>query len=499
MNLLTEMIKKLAMALICIWPIIATPQNHVMFSNYFKDSTLRFDYYHTGDADSEQITPDQIYLQIPWAGNLQNCTQPIELGMYKASLFDSVSNHLIFSKEYNSIFAEYKTTGPAIDGIQQTYHESVLIPYPKRTAKLVIEKRDRYNKLAEVYKTYINPVNNQVKTINPEANDCIAIPFVNNGNPHTCVDLVILAEGYQATELDTFKRDLSYFCNLLFSVEPFKSNVLKFNVNGVFSPSAESGTDQPRQGIYRNTRLNTSFNIFDTDRYCLATDNKSIRDVAAAVPYDLLLIMINHNRYGGGGIYNFQTVFTSTCDWRNYVFLHEFGHGFAGLGDEYYASSVAYQEVYAPGVEPLEPNITALPDPSNVKWKEFLAPELTVPTDWDKSRYDSLQLLYGLVEKEGKTIIDSLRAAGTAESELEKVALNYSKKLYDLYRKREDFLKNHPMKDKVGVFEGASYLSSGMYRPTLNSLMHQFDADRLTYGPVNEHAILNTIRYYCEE
>ncbi|MBN1144037.1 MAG: hypothetical protein JXA72_06425 [Bacteroidales bacterium] len=499
MNLLYELIKKLAVALICLLPTPATPQNQLAFSNYFRDSTLRIDYFHSGDAESERIMPDQIYLQVPWAGNPRKCIQPFELGMYKACLYDSASNHLIFSKEYNSIFAEYKTTGPALKGIQQTYHETVLIPYPKRTAMLVIEKRDRYYKLSEVYSTYINPEKKHLFRENLTTNDCTVIPVVNKGNPHTCVDLVILAEGYRASELDSFKKDLSYFSNLLFSVEPYKSNMLKFNVNGVFCPSAESGADEPQQGINRDTRMNTSFGIFGTDRYCLATDNKSVRDVAAAVPYDALLIMINHNRYGGGGIYNFQTVFTSASDWRDYVFLHEFGHGFAGLADEYFSSSVAYQDIYTPGVEPLEPNITALPDPLNVKWKQFLDPELTVPTDWNKTRYDSLQLQFSSLEKERIMVIDSLRMAGTADSELEKVANAFTKKLYDLYRERYDFFKNHPLKDKVGVYEGANYLSKGMYRPTLNSLMHRFDADSLKYGPVNEHAILNTIRYYTEE
>lgn len=499
MNLFYELIRKLAVALICLLPIPAISQYRVLFSDYFRDSTLRIDYFHTGDAESEQITPDQMYLMVPWAGNPRNCIQPVELGMYKASLYDSVSNRLIFSKEYNSIFAEYKTTGPAIDGIQQTYHESVLIPYPKRSAMLVFEKRDRYSKLSEVYRTYISHEKKYVYTENLSTKNCTVIPVVNNGNPHTCVDLAILAEGYKASELDSFRKDLNYFSNLLFSVEPYKGNALKFNVNGVFCPSAESGADEPQQGVYRDTRLNTSFNIFGTDRYCLATDNKSVRDAAAAVPYDALLIMINHNRYGGGGIYNCQTVFTSKNDWRDYVFLHEFGHCFAGLADEYYASSVAYQDIYAPGVEPLEPNITALPDPLNVKWKQFLDPELIVPTDWNKTRYDSLQLQFGRLEKERKMVIDSLRKSGTAESKLEKVAYTYTKRLYDLYRERDGFFKNHPLKDKVGVYEGAGYLPKGMYRPTLNSLMHQFDADRLYYGPVNEHAILNTIRYYTGE
>jgi hypothetical protein len=469
------------------------------FSRYFTNLTLRIDYYHSGDAKSEMITIDKIFAQGTWAGNPENCIQPFELGTYKVNVYDSASRKLIFSKGYNSIFAEYQTIDPALKGIQRTYQESALIPCPLKPFVLVFEKRDRYNKLSEIFKQTINPSDFHIIREAVNDNQYKTIPVVARGNPHTSVDLVILAEGYQNEEQDTFSNDLKYFTELLFTVEPFKSNKEKFNVHGIFSPSKESGTDEPRQGIYKNTILNSSFNTFDTDRYCLADDNKEIRDMAAGVPYDIILIMINSNRYGGGGIYNWQTVFTNRSLWRDYVFLHEFGHGFAGLADEYFTSSVAYLDINTPGVEPLEANITASTDPDKVKWKEYLSPGIAIPTDWGKSTFDSLELRKDELYAKMEASLTALKKTGAKESELERTANEFNSNIFQVQLEQNNFIKNHPLKDKVGVFEGANYMSKGMYRPTLNSLMHKFDEDNLSYGPVNEHAIHNTIRYYTGE
>ena len=311
---------------------------------------------------------------------------------------------------------------------------------------------------------------------------------------------MILAEGYTSDEFEKFSADLKYFTDLFFTVEPYKSQADRFNIAGIFRPSEQSGTDEPRQGIYKNTALGSSFNALDLDRYCLAEDNKSIRDMAAGVPYDAILIMVNKNRYGGGGIYNWQTVFTANSPWRNYVFLHEFGHAFAGLGDEYFSSSVTYVDVYTAGVEPLEANITSLPDTAHVKWKEFLTPGLKIPTEWGKARYDSLQLLVSSVAAEADVKITELEKSGAVESQIEKVRSDYGIRTAAINKQIDDFFRYHPLKDKVGVFEGASYISKGLYRPTVNSLMHGFrGADRLSYNSVNEHAILSTIHYYTGE
>jgi hypothetical protein len=63
-------------------------------------------------------------------------------------------------------------------------------------------------------------------------------------------------------------------------------------------------------------------------------------------------------------------------------------------------------------------------------------------------------------------------------------------------KEMDDFIRNHPLKDKVGVFEGANYMSKGMYRPTIMSLMHKFEEGVLSYDIVNEQAIISTINYY---
>lgn len=471
-------------------------QPQVDFDRYFTDETLRIDFYHSGDSKSEEFIPDKMYRQGSWAGNPANCTQPLPLGVYRVDIYDRASNLLIYSNGYSSIFAEYQTTGPAVQGIKKIYHESVLIPSPRRTFLLIIERRDRQNIPVPVYSQSVEI--NDYHIIKEKLRDTgdIVVPVVNNGNPHTCVDLVILAEGYQSAELEKFRNDLKYFTNLFFSTEPYKSRKKLFNISGIFSASAESGTDEPRQGIYRNTRLSSSFNTFDLDRYCLDEDNKSIRDVAARVPYDAILIMVNKDRYGGGGIYNWQTVFCTGSSWHDYVFLHEFGHAFAGLGDEYFTSPVAYEDFITPGVEPLDPNITILLDSADVKWKMYLSPGIQVPTEWGKNKYESLLNRINALNAERDNVTGKMVKSGATRAEIDKTQKAFQDSLSRASREADNFINNHPLKDKVGVFEGANYTSKGFYRPTLMSLMHKFNEHDKTYGIVNEQAIINAIRYY---
>jgi hypothetical protein len=310
------------------------------------------------------------------------------------------------------------------------------------------------------------------------------------------VDLVILGEGYQADESEKFKKDLAYYSDLFFSIEPYKSRKKMFNITGIFSPSEQSGTDEPRERSYKNTEFGSSFNSFDLDRYCLDEDNKSIRDAAGEVPYDAVMIMVNIDRYGGGGIYNWQTVFCTGSAWHDYVFLHEFGHAFAGLGDEYFSSPVAYEDYFTPGVEPLDPNITILPDTSSVKWKQYLSPGIKVPTEWGKATFDSLNNRIAVLNKEREEAVELLHKKSAGADEVDKTSNEYQKRITEVNKKLSDFLDNHPLKDKVGVFEGANYTSKGFYRPTLMSLMHKFSEKEMSYGIVNEQAIIETINYF---
>jgi hypothetical protein len=475
-----------------------TAQTPIKFDDYFIDQTLRIDYFHTGDANSEFFALDKIYKQGIWAGNPNGCIQPFELGIYLVKVIDTTSNTIIYTKGYNSIFAEYQTIGEALEGIKRTFHETVLIPCPKIPVKLVIEKRAKNNVPSPVYSFIIDPADYHINKEKTQSHNDEVIPVLKSGPSHNHVDLVILGDGYTLKEKEQFKKDLTYFTGILFQYEPYKSHKSSFNINGVFSPSEESGTDEPRQGVYKNTRFNTTFNYFNTDRYCLTDDNKSVHDVASAVPYDAVLIMVNRDRYGGGGIYNWYTIYNTGSAKRDYVFIHEFGHGFAGLADEYYNSSVAYQDIFVPGVEPLEPNITSLTDTANIKWKKYLSPELKIPTEWGKEYFDSLtEALNNIREKKINTLTE-LRKSGISKNEYEASEKAFDKQMEELSAKVDKFLFNHPLKGKIGVFEGANYLSKGFYRPTINSMMHKFDPGNPTFGVVNEQAIIRVIEYYTK-
>jgi hypothetical protein len=484
--------------LLLLVPFFAIAQPPVNFDQYFTDQTMRIDYFHTGDAKSEIYSLDKIYRQGTWAGNQAYLIQPFELGTYRVDVYDIASNTLIYTRGYSSIFAEYQTTGPAIDGVKKTCHESVLIPNPRKPIQLVIQKRDKQNILGPVFSRKIDPSDYHVNTEVVERKNDVIIPILKSGNPHVCVDLVILGEGYQASESEKFKKDLAYYTDLFFSVEPYKSRKKKFNITGIFSLSEQSGTDEPRERSYKNTEFGSSFNSFDLDRYCLDEDNKSIRDAASEVPYDAVMIMVNIDRYGGGGIYNWQTVFCTGSPWHEYVFLHEFGHAFAGLGDEYFSSPVAYEDFITPGVEPLDPNITILPDTANVKWKQYLSPGIKVPTEWGKAIFDSLNSRIATLNKERDEAFNLLDKNGAGAAEIEKTSKEYKSKIAEVNKKLDDFFNHHPLKDKVGVFEGANYTSKGFYRPTLMSLMHKFSEHDMNYGIVNEQAIITAINYFTE-
>jgi hypothetical protein len=473
--------KPMFVALLLLSPISGWSQQ-ITFDRFFTDQTMRIDFYHSGNAQTEQFTPDAIYRYGTWAGNPDRCLQTLELGTYKVSVMDVATNTMIYSKNYSTIFAEYQTTGPAIKGESKTYHESVLIPGPRKPVLLLIEKRDRQNIPVPVFRMKIDPADYHIHDENKANPSDRAVQAHRGGDPHHCVDMVILGEGYTEGEFELFKKDLDYFTRLFFTLEPYKSRPNLFNITGLFSASAESGTDEPRQGVYRNTRFGSSFNAFDLDRYCLDDDNRSIRDVASLVPYDAILIMVNRDRYGGGGIYNWQTVFNTGSPRRDYVFLHEFGHAFAGLGDEYFSSPVSYEDFYTPGTEPLEANLTALLDPAHVKWEKFLSPGIGVPTEWGKARFDSLNNQVADLQAERANMTDK----------------EYQTKIDKVNRELNDFINTHPLKDKVGVFEGANYMSKGMYRPSLMSMMHKFTDKSQGYGIVSEQAIIRVIESYTQ-
>ncbi len=468
----------------------------IKFSDYFIDKTMRIDYYHVGDASSEAVTLDHIYKYGIWAGSLNNLIDNFNNGAYYYKIYDAASGKLIFSKGFNSYFGEYRTTGNAMNGIKRTYQESAIIPYPKNKIKFSIEKRDKQNNLTEIYSTEIDP--SDLYIIKDAVKDKYVKVYKSHfsGDPHTKIDVVILGDGYTTVEQKKFEKDLKHFTYLFLSTEPYTSFKDKFNIYGVFKPSEDSGIGEPGAGIYKNTVLSTTFYSLGSERYVLTEDNKAVHDLAAQVPYDAIYIMCNSSRYGGGGIYNFYCTFVSDNQFSDYIFLHEFGHSFAGLADEYYTSDVAYNDFYPEGVEPVEPNITRLLNKNDLKWKDVVSPGIEIPTPWRKESYDSLDMAWQKERGEMNDRIAALKRSHAPQKEILAVQDEYNRRDKIHSNEIDRFIQASKYRNKVGAFEGAGYCAKGMYRPMLDCIM--FSKGVKPFCKVCRSQIEKIIRFYSD-
>lgn len=483
------------MILLLLAPVDTGAQQTGDFERWFIDATMRIDYFHTGDADEETVSLDQVYVQGSWAGSLTNLADPFDNGRYFIRVRDAESRQLLFTKGFNSYFGEYQTTDPAAEGIARTYHESALVPCPKMPISFAIEVRRRDNSFREIFSQRIDP--EAVGVIRePPAERVHVIDIMHGGDPHVCVDIAIVAEGYAGEERSKVEADLNRLIGIMFTEEPYRSNREHFNVYGVFRASAESGVDEPTNGIWRRTAINSGFNALGLPRYLLTEDNRTLRDIAANVPYDALVILVNSERYGGGGIYNWYAISTVDNDLSGNVFLHEFGHSFAGLADEYYSSTVAYNEFYPPGIEPSEPNITALLDPARLKWKHLVAPSTPLPTPWDKVEYEEIPARQRDLRREAGAETARLQQEGAPEDAIRHIEEDLATAVKGLSDRREEILTGIPMSDQVGAFEGAGYSFTGLYRPMRDCLMFRNAPGKRTLCRVCQDAVLGMIRYY---
>jgi hypothetical protein len=472
---------------------VSTPAAYAAdtFSAVFVDETLRVDYYHVGNKNTEIITLDRLFRQGNWAGSRTNLVDASGIGLYVVEVRDSSSNRLLFSRGFDSYFGEYQTTAAAAAGESRTYHESILTPFPRQPVRITISKRPRNAPPSEVAGFDVDPSSILVSAEPP---DQAAFVFNHRvvAEPHKAVDLVIVGEGYTASDSDVFSADLERFSDTLLSFEPFASHGNAFNIRGVLPVSQQSGCDEPTHGIYRDTPLGASFNALGSPRYLLTENNRALRNVVARVPYDAIAIMVNHDRYGGGGIYNFYCVFTAHNQWSPYLLVHEFGHSFGGLADEYYTSSVAYNDFYPQGVEPIEPNITALLDPDNLKWKDLIADGTALPTPWEKAEFDAMDQQYQAQRADvNRQIADASRSGGNVE-EVESLK-RLEESLSRSHAERiSAYLAQCRMVGKVGAFEGAGYSAQGLYRPMLNCIM--FSKEMRPFCKVCERAVAARIQ-----
>jgi hypothetical protein len=447
--------------------------------------TLRVDYYHTGNSHEEWFSLDRIVLEpLEWPGNLNKTIDESQLGDYRFEVRERASGELVYSRGFNSVFGEWKTTEEALHG-NRTFSESLRFPMPDAPVDVSLKERtesrvhqDPKETWKEVWKTVVDPKDKFVDRSRPPSPGAL-LELQKMGDPATKVDLLALGDGYTAAERGKFERDARRFMEVLFSTPPFREHQKDFNVWGLCPAAEESGVSRPSSGIYRRSPVGASYDTFGTERYVLTTENRALRDVASFAPYEFIEILVNGQTYGGGGIFNQYATVAIDNLWAGYVGVHEFGHQFAGLADEYYTSDVAYLPP-ATKTEPWEPNVTALLDPANLKWKDLVEAGTPAPTPWDQEEFDRFERDIQRQRKE-------LRAAGKPEAEIDE--------LFRKQREKEDaMLGSEKYAGKIGAFEGANYEAKGYYRSEVDCIM--FTRHR-TFCAVCRRAIERVIGMYA--
>lgn len=442
--------------------ILTSFSGAVEFDNYFTGQTFRFDYYHSGTAGEEHISFDQIRLEGSWAGNCKNLLDSTNLGKYYFEIMDLTTTTVIFSQGFASIYGEWETISSALDGNWGTFHESLRFPEPKSEAVLRLYKRRESAGWHEIFAHRFDPqAYNIDRSAIKNSNDVWEV-FIND-EPGKKVDILLLGDGYTKKEKRKFHADTKRLVEALFNAEPFKLHKAAFNVRAIDIFSQESGISNPRGLDWKNSALGLSYNTFDSDRYVLTFDNKIVREFAAQAPYDALFILINSDKYGGGGIFNLYSTVAVDTEPSEYIMIHEFGHSFAGLGDEYYTSNVAYEEFTPPGVEPWDPNVTALLDSTGVKWNAFIEKDTPIPTPWNQLAYDSVRADY---QAKRTQMIASGSSADSMNALFEAVR-----------QATEPVLEANQYFNTVGVFEGAGYQALGLYRPEIDCIMFSRNPD----------------------
>jgi hypothetical protein len=466
----------LPLVLFLMWQVVPAPAA----ASFDFSKTMRVDYFHGGGPGTgETFAVDRVVNDGAWPGSRTQLVDPTDLGKYRFVVRPKGGTEILYSRGFASIYGEWETT-PEVKTARRTFTESLRFPWPSAPVTVALEKRDPDNSFREVWRTDVDPGS---RFVNPAA---IAAPrrqvwtVMENGPASQKVDLLILSEGYTQAELPKFHADVQRLLGSLFAQEPFKSRRSDFNVRAIDIPSAQSGINRPNAGVFRRTALSAEYNVFDSERYILTLDNRTLRDVASAAPYEFIEILVNDKTYGGGGIFNDQATASVDSAFSDYVFVHEFGHHFAALADEYYTSDVAY-ETGAPELpEPWEPNVTALKDPASLKWRDLVTPGTPLPTPWEKEAF----------EKESRAIQErrrAIRARNAPEAEMDA-----------LFREQRDteekLLSSMKYSGRVGAFEGASYEARGLYRPEADCIM--FTRDRVGFCRVCQRAIARIIDLY---
>jgi len=441
-------------------------------------ATLRVDYYHTGTAAAETFSPDRTVLEpLPWPGSPARALDTTNLGKYFFEVVDRATNKVLYSRGFNSVYGEWETT-PEARSLPRTFSESLRFPRPAAPVQVILKKRDAANAFREVWSFTLDPADPSVDSAPPPSPGPV-ITLQEQGDPAGKVDFLIMGDGYTAQERPKFEQDARRLMELLFAKSPFKEHRQDFNVRALCPPAARSGISRPSRNAHARSPLGTSYDAFGSERYILTFENRALRDAASCAPYEFLEILVNAETYGGAGIFGQYSTVAASNLYAPYVFVHEFGHHFAGLADEYYTSEVAY----ASGPErpePWEPNVTA--SGAEPKWRALVARGTPLPTPWNRVPFE---------EASAKTQARrrALRAANRPEAELNVVF--EEEKTFESH-----LLGTDAHAAEVGAFEGANYEAKGYFRAQEDCVM--FTRDEVPFCAACRAAIEKVIRLYAD-
>lgn len=424
--------KKTFFIFFCVMALLNGAIAQVSFDRYFENKTLRINYLHIGNISTESIKIDHYTEGGIWSGTRTYLIEPHQYGDVLVEVFDSLSNTLIFSRSYSCLFSEYRTTERGETEIAEM-EESVKIPFPKNTVKIKFTTFNRKREGKVLSETCFNPRTTATVPLEKK----YPVMNLHTGNtPDKAIDVLFVPDGYAQSDKKLMKKDMKRFASYVMKCSPYKEMKKHVNIRAIEGYSEESGITQPQNNIFHKTLVNSTFNALDLDRYLMCPGVWNLNDVADDAPYDVIIIICNTEKYGGGGIYNFYCTVYNHGQYPDYVIVHEMGHLIGGLADEYYESEVSVQDFYPAGIEPVEPNLTTLVNFGS-KWKDMLDKDTPVPTP-----------------------------AANQES------------------------------DKLGVYEGGGYVSKGVYRPMMHCTMHQIRYN--DFCPVCKKALEDIIEYYSK-
>lgn len=365
MNIKTFLTNTLPCVLCLFMPANVNAQD---FNKAFSDSTLRIDYIFSGNANQQHIAVDQLNVMPRWYGKKQRLAElPME-GNGQITVRDHHTKRILYRNSFSTLFQEWLTYDEA-KHTSRAFENVFLVPMPKDTVDITVTLNDNRRETMTQLTHTVAPSDILIKRIG-ERNRTPFETLQTAQDTSRCIHIVFLAEGYRTDEMDIFLKDAAEATEALFAHEPFKAMRSRFNIIAVKAPSADSGTSEPSKGVWKNTALHSHFDTFYSNRYLTTLRLKAVHDWLAGLPYEHIIILVNTHQYGGGGILNSYNLSMTHHPSFKPVVVHEFGHSFAGLADEY---AYDFEEIpmYPPDVEPWEQNITTKVKFSD-KWQDMM-------------------------------------------------------------------------------------------------------------------------------